>query len=183
MTVTQRQLSMPGDEVATVAAEYNKLFMDVARMKASTVLSHIGPTALVTTADAAGATTVGTAAVVALATAMTTSYNAHRIDTFESVGCTGAHLASDTTNTVATAALVTDGDCATRLLALKVALKAHATQSGKHFTNDSATNGAIALSTNGTVSGNIALANQIKAAANVHYATGFVAEPISLVAP
>lgn len=149
---------IPGT-AADAAHSYRVVFGYVPH--ASAIVHKDADERTVTTADASSLDTS-----IELARALVERYAAHRADTLH-------HKAADSTNTVATAkaSIVDLASVITAANQLKVALNAHASQSGVHVVNDA----SLSVSTTDASDQGTAntLLNALKTAMNAHFARAY----------
>lgn len=173
MATTIRKLD--GLMAETAVAEFNKLRLDVLKLKVGTVF-HADASTAISTADA---TDLATAIV--LGNVVRSAYIAHIASACSATTGLGAHIAADATNTIS-APVATDQDTLNTLLnEIKGDYNAHRVLTASHPTAD-ATN-VVSSANASDEATSVTLVNEIKADLNAHFAAAMGSQAIVLVSP
>jgi hypothetical protein len=161
-------------KIDALMAEYNKLRLDLMKIKAGTIF-HMDAGTPVSTANASNEATL-----VALANALKVAYNAHVASTCSATTGQGAHMADASAGAVATANATDTASANTLLNAIKAAYNTHRASAVFHPTADG-TNAVSSADGTDEASG-ITLANEIKTDLNAHMAAACGHQALNVVA-
>lgn len=176
MATTIRKLD--GLMAETAVAEFNKLRLDVLKMKVGT-LFHADASTAMTLTEAPLASDLDTAIV--RANVVRAAYIAHIASACSATTGLGAHIAADATNTIAAPVATDQTTINTLLNELKGDFNAHRVLTAAHPTADGTNVISAANSTDeGTA---VTLVNELFTDINAHFAAAMASQAITLVSP
>lgn len=179
MALTIRNLALL--IVAALAGEWNKLRLDLLKLKVGTIFHADASTAIATTPLATDYAT-GWARLNAARTA----WNAHLASACSATTGQGAHIAADSANLVAVGTYPNATTNATGKNlgnALKAAINTHLGSTSYHPTADATNTISSTNIGDDDEAGTVAMANEVYTDVNAHIASALASSALNLVAP